>query len=1212
MEQRKKTARKKRKHTQPIRKADRTIREADREEDRTRRAEIRAKARVGELVVGTFNVRTLAYKGANGIGHNSNTILQICANSECDIVGLQETRRANQGAFTHAGYVVVWSGARTGTKEKKGVHGVGLAIKQSIVDGMEKGGMTVECMSARLMKVRLQLTGSNGVSFVIAYAPTESDGAAAKNNFWVSVSKAVNEVPNGEHVVVMMDANARTGRREDEITPDKVMGAYGRDKRNDNGRRLVELAAVGRLSILDTFFCTPKRGVSHTFKSANRGKGEYRLDYILTRQADLRLVRNISVRRVDHKDSDHNLVVADVRILGRVAPNRRERDNSSSTPVTIDLQRLMADPQLRKDFRDRISPTMAGANVDEVASALTTAVMSTAADVAPRAKGKRLPSGWCASEDVQREIHVAWEKREEARKQQRGAPKNPTLRRNLKAAAKQLDRLRAGAVDSFFEGFVSQLEKKSREGDQAGFYKHMKGLDVEGKRAFTSQNIKDEDGNLLRDPTLILERWARWFHTLLSTKSPTLDPRVVNKVKLWPTCVPLDDVPSMLEVQQAIRGMANKKAVGPDELPAELIKLFLDGDQVLLRQFYAIIRTIWQSGRVPQQWKDASIKVLHKKKDKTECGNYRGISLVAHAGKVLLKLVATRLGDYCEREGILPEEQSGFRPNRSTVDMMFVVRRLHELARKKSTPLYACFIDLTKAYDSVDRELLWSVLKQLGVPPKMLAVIRQFHDGMRARVRMDDGTCSDWFDVGQGLRQGCNLAPLLFNLFFAAMLMVALDEFSKDEEVMADMVKVKRMVTEGKGKNAKLVEAVKPIWGMLYADDAGIVSQSPGSLEKMMSIIVRAAGRFGLLVSEPKTEIMCMLAKGMKACSFTVNAAGMVFNQTDKFVYLGGKICEDGSVEDEINHRVQRAQACFRRNSQAMYDRRGAPLRLKVRLLQAEVVETLLYGCVTWNLKPIHYSKLRTAHHLFLLRCIGWKKRERTDRPMSYAEALTKAGCDECIEATVRKRRLCFAGFVARMRDTRLPKTALLGEFEGGARYSGGQEFDWLKRLQEDLTAFGIVTKKKGWEASAKRAEEWYDRIEVGVQWFMDEWYKGQGDAKETRRLKRERDAVEGQVTAKRERADGEDKREEKHGGPRRGEMPPKQRRRVDPRAGDKPTKQRGGRVKKAVRQKSRSGVAAKAVGQKQQVVVQVTGGMSAGEESKREQADLVTRHVCD
>ena len=105
-------------------------------------------------------------------------------------------------------------------------------------------------------------------------------------------------------------------------------------------------------------------------------------------------------------------------------------------------------------------------------------------------------------------------------------------------------------------------------------------------------------------------------------------------------------------------------------------------------------------------------------------------------------VVATRLSHYCEREGILPEEQSGFRPRRSTVDMLFVIQRLHELARKKGTAVFACFINLTKAYDSVDQELLWDVLRRFGVPPKMLAVIRNFHDGMRARVRMDSGLLS--------------------------------------------------------------------------------------------------------------------------------------------------------------------------------------------------------------------------------------------------------------------------------------------------------------------------------------------------------------------------------------------------------------------------------------------------------------------------------------
>ena len=181
------------------------------------------------------------------------------------------------------------------------------------------------------------------------------------------------------------------------------------------------------------------------------------------------------------------------------------------------------------------------------------------------------------------------------------------------------------------------------------------------------------------------------------------------------------------------------------------------------------------------------IKVLHKK-DRTECGNYRGSSLVTHAGKVLLKIVATRLSAYYEARNLLSEEQCGFRPYRSTTDMMFAVRRLQELGRKARVPLCLCFIDLQKAYDSVDRTLLWQVLARFEVRPQMIEVIRQFHDEMRVCLRNDDGRCSEWFEVAQGLRQGCVLSPLLSNVFFAAILLVALEIFSKDAGILADLI----------------------------------------------------------------------------------------------------------------------------------------------------------------------------------------------------------------------------------------------------------------------------------------------------------------------------------------------------------------------------------------------------------------------------------------
>ena len=235
--------------------------------------------------------------------------------------------------------------------------------------------------------------------------------------------------------------------------------------------------------------------------------------------------------------------------------------------------------------------------------------------------------------------------------------------------------------------------------------------------------------------------------------------------------------------------MANGKAMGLDELPAELLKLGLsDSFHEILLAFYDIVGAVWMTGEVPQDWKDATIKVLHKQKDRTECSNYRGLSLVAHAGKVLLKIVANRLGDFCEEAGILPEEQCGFRPQRSTTDTMFVVRRHQELGRTSNTSLEIGFIDLAKAYDSVDRVLLWEVLARFGVPPRMIKVIRMFHDGMRVRVQLYDEDLSAWFNICQGLRQGCVLSPLLFYIFFAAVIIVVLKRFAEDPLIVSDFV----------------------------------------------------------------------------------------------------------------------------------------------------------------------------------------------------------------------------------------------------------------------------------------------------------------------------------------------------------------------------------------------------------------------------------------
>ena len=451
-----------------------------------------------------------------------------------------------------------------------------------------------------------------------------------------------------------------------------------------------------------------------------------------------------------------------------------------------------------------------------------------------------------------------------------------------------------------------------------------------------------------------------------------------------------------------MKAMANAKAVGPGGLPAELLKLGLQQDRTILRELHRLTILIWRQGKVPQQWKDTVITVLHKKGDKTECGNYRGISLVSHAGKVLLK----------------------------------------EVARKAGVSLHMCFIDLQKAYDTVDRILLWQVLTRITVPPQMMVVIRQFRDGMRACVRPDDGVCSDWFEVEQGLRQGCVLSPLLFNIFFVAVLNVVLQRFSEEPAILAELVHLKEPSTST-GPEPAMDYVRRAVWGMLYADDACIVSRSPQGLAKMMELIVEVCRAFALTVSAKKTETMCMPPPRTSRTMVRIEAAGQIYKQVQSFTYAGGAVIETPDMSVEIARRTRACWMRIGRYSREPYGQPKVALSLKTRMVKAEAIEALLYECSTWTLRQEHYAKLRTVHHRVLLRSIGAQRKRPDHRVTSYNRALEITRC-ESIETTLRTRRLLWAGTLLRICGGRLPRRIMFGNLEGVVRRGrGGKEKEW-------------------------------------------------------------------------------------------------------------------------------------------------------------------------
>ena len=297
---------------------------------------------------------------------------------------------------------------------------------------------------------------------------------------------------------------------------------------------------------------------------------------------------------------------------------------------------------------------------------------------------------------------------------------------------------------------------------------------------------------------------------------------------------------------------------------------------------------------------------------------------------------------------------------------------------------------------------------------------------------------------------------------------------------------------------------------MLYGDDAGVVSQSPEQPRKMTGVIVVVCTVFGLTVSEDKTEIMCLRAKGMPEFTATfkvVEAEDQVHNQTNEFVYLGANVNHNVNLSIEVDRRVRNAWCSFRKYALELYDRPSAPLELKIRMLRAEVLETMLYGCVTWSPRACHYNTLHRAHHRFLTRCISWRKHNRADHPISYLDTLMKTG-SESIEVTLRRKRILFVGFVARMEDTRLPKCVVFGEMVGGAGCEGGQEKEWVGCFLDDLRAFGVNadqwataaqdegewcrTAEQGnpgqWAAAAQDEGEWCRTAEQGAEHIMARW----------------------------------------------------------------------------------------------------------------------------
>ena len=194
----------------------------------------------------------------------------------------------------------------------------------------------------------------------------------------------------------------------------------------------------------------------------------------------------------------------------------------------------------------------------------------------------------------------------------------------------------------------------------------------------------------------------------------------------------------------------------------------------------------------------------------------------------MLKILQSRLQQYMNRE--LPDVQAGFRKGRGTRDQIANICWIMEKAREFQKKICFCFIDHAKAFDCVDHNKLWKILKEMGIPDHLTCLLRNLYAVQEATVRTGHGI-TDWFQIGKGVRQGCILSPCLFN-FYAEYIM----RNAGLEEAHAG-IKISR----------------RNISNLRYADDTALMA------EELKSLLMKGkeeSEKVGLKLNIQKTQIM--------------------------------------------------------------------------------------------------------------------------------------------------------------------------------------------------------------------------------------------------------------------------------------------------------------------------------------------------------------------
>ena len=407
------------------------------------------------------------------------------------------------------------------------------------------------------------------------------------------------------------------------------------------------------------------------------------------------------------------------------------------------------------------------------------------------------------------------------------------------------------------------------------------------------------------------------------------------------------------------------------------------------------------------------------------------------------------------------------------MDIIFTARQLQGKCIEQQMPLYKVFVDLTKAFDTVNREALGVILGRIGCP-SFVKMFQELHENMKACVAFN-GQLSGEFAVNNGVKQGDIPAPTLFSIYFPMLLAYAFKDCDKGAFL--------RFRTTDKVFNLRRFNTKSQMFGglvreLLYADDANFVPHSERDMQDIMNCFSTACDAFGLTIR--KTKVMFTPAPGAPYIEPNIYVRERRLDVVDTFVYLGSTVSRDGSLDAEICLRIQRASTAFGAQETRLWCDRGISVKTKISVYSTCVLSVLLYSSECWTTQHRHQRQLERFHQKCLRRVLHVKWQSITPD----TDILKKAECLS-IEAMVIRIGLCWAGHVVRMEDVRLPKQLFYGELKTGKHPQYGPKRRFKDCLKDDLKAFKIPV--QNWKTLAKCRTEWSRLVRGEYDFFERE-----------------------------------------------------------------------------------------------------------------------------